>query len=353
MHHQTVYFFDSFVCLVKVRKGVVTVDWVHTVLCDGAFSCECHLLLKRSQDKIGKGFEHVAAFLQDGWAFPAHRRIAMRAIHRVFNDFRHVHSENHDRLKATASELLCVYGMLRHWVRLELSAEDSMTEEVHSFNACCEVVDIMLRTKQGKISMPEGARSLRAATASFLTIHQRCYGSEHMKPKHHWLFDIAEQWLLHELVVDAFLIEKEHLLAKPIADRTDNTSTFETSVLAGMLNSQVKSLLDIGPQAEILGRSSPYPGFDSLVSDNVAIDGVTFSVGDLVCCNAKPGKVVACVQEEDDFFLVIDALALSARLSRHSAIYAFDGRRVVWDARKVSLALAWRSDPRGVVVILC
>jgi hypothetical protein len=168
----------------------------------------------------------------------------MATIHRVFNDFRHVYSEKHDRLKAQASELLCVYGMLRHWVLLELSAEDSMTEEVESFNACCEVIDILLQTKNGKLAMSEGARLLRAATTRFMTIHQQCYGTEHLIPKHHWLFDIAEQWLAllsngrhPELVVDAFLIEKEHLLAKPIADRIDNTSTFEKSVLAGMLHS--------------------------------------------------------------------------------------------------------------------
>ena len=326
-------------------------DWVHTLLCDGAFSCEVYLLLNRSQNKVDKGFANVAVFLEDDWVFPKSKRIAMTSLHRVFNDFRNAYADNHEKLKANASELISVYGMLRHWVSTELSSEDSMSEEIHSFNACCKIIDIIWRTKHGKITMLEGAQLLRAATTRFLTMHQRCYGSEHLKPKHHWLFDIAEQWLLHECVVDAFLIEKAHLLVKPIADRTCNLDKFETSVLSGMMHCQVSSLSRLGPQAALLGHGSPYPGFDALVSDNVAIDGVDLSVSDLVRCNASLGKVVACLEEDGDFFVMIDTLALSQRHSPHSAIYAFDGRRVVWDARKVSLAIAWKAVERGALVI--
>ena len=70
-------------------------------------------------------------------------------------------------------------------------------------------------------------------------------------------------------------------------------------------------------------------------------------------CSANPSqeKVVACCEQDDDLFLIIDVLITVERLSKDSGIYAFDGRRVVWDARNLSLALAWRSDPRSLLVI--
>ena len=335
-----------------IKQGVVTMDWVHSTLCDGAFSCECHLLLKVSKAKTDKGFEEVAAFLRLGWCFPTGRHTQMGAIHRVFSDFRFVYSENHEKLKASASELLCVYGLLRHWVLIELGGDERMTLERLSFEAACDIVDILLETKQGKYGMKQGAELLIAATESFLKLHQQCYGKDHIKPKHHWLFDIALQWLSHLYVLDAFVIEKEHLAAKPIADRTDNTIDYEASVLAGMLHSQVESLGRLGPRATLIGKSAPLEAFDDArVCDRVEIDGVPFVVGDFVHCESKQGKVVACCEQDDDLFLIIDVLVTVERLSKDSGIYAFDGRRVVWDARNLSLALAWRSDPRGLLVI--
>ena len=325
-----------------IKQDVITIDWVHTVLCDGTFSVECRLLLERSQEKLAKGFPCVAAFLQ-GWSFPMDKHMKMKVLHQVFDDFRHGYCETHDKLKANASELLSVYGLVRHWVAVELSGEPSMANEVASFNLCCEVIDIMLFTKRGKMAMATGSRLLKEAHQRSLENHKLCYGTEHVKPKHHWPFDVADQWGEHEYVLDAFLVEKAHLNAKSIADRTLNTSQFERSVLAGVLNYQVGSLLQLGPQQQLLGKSSPFPGFpDSRVADNLCIDGVTVSVGDFAYLGVKVGRVAACVSEGDDFFLVVDALGLVTRIADHSGTYAFDNRRLVWDARNAQLALAWR-----------
>jgi hypothetical protein len=336
-----------------IKQDVITIDWVHTLLCDGTFSVECRLLLARSHEKLGKGFASVAAFLQ-GWSFPMDKNMEMKVLHRVFDDFRHSYCEEHDKLKASASELLSVYGLVRHWVAVELSEEPSMANEVASFNLCCEVVDIMLFTKRGKLAMANGSRLLNEAHQRHLENHKFCYGTEHVKPKHHWPFDVADQWARHYYVLDAFLVEKAHLIARAIADRTLNTSQFERSVLAGVLNYQVGSLLQLGPQQELLGKSSPFPGFpDSRVADNLCIDGVTVSVSDFVFLGAKVGRVSACVSEGgDDFFLVVDTLGLVTRIADHSGTYAFDNQRLVWDARKAQLALAWREvAPASFTVI--
>ena len=336
-----------------IAQEVVTIDWVHSLLCDGSFSSESLALLQDSQRLLGKGFAHVSTFLQLGWIFPAQRRHNMRQLHLVFNDFRHAYAENHEKLKASATELLSVYGLLRHWVAVEVSTHASMAMQVASFNACCDILDIIQRAKQGRCTMAEGSRLLMQAASRHLSMHIACYGTGNVKPKHHWVFDVAEQWLEHACVLDAFLIEKEHLRAKQVADRVDNTSQYEISVLSGILHAQVQSLNDLGPQAELLGNAVPYPGFDNaLVSDSVTIDGVHLSVGDFIFSDARAAKIIACIQEDGEFLLVVDTLALVARLSSHSGNYAFNGQRKVWNAAVATQALAWREINAGCWTIV-
>jgi len=344
-----------------VTQDVVTVDWVHTTLCDGAFGCDCYLFLNSSEEKVQLGFEGVRVFLLDGWAFPKQRRAQTEVLTRVFNNFRHVYAETHDKLKASASELLCVYGLMRHWVLIEFQNDDRMAQEVASFNACCQVVDVLLLTKRGHLTLAEGARRLRAATTRFLDLHKACYGSENLKPKHHWLYDIAEQWENqhhdHECVPDAFLVEKEHLVAKPIADRVRNTSVNEVSILAGALNSQVESLSRLGSQCELMGNCLPMPGFpQASVADNLEIEGVGMSVDDVVFYNDTPGIILACAREGNDYFVIVSEFALHTRLSAHSGNYILVGRRVLWSAKRVSVALAWRrcvNPAGGFTILLC
>lgn len=340
-YHEKGIMFDRIVRQL-ITKDVVTIDWVHTLLCDGCFSVEVRVLLERSLEKLGKGFPSVAASLK-GWSFPRDKHVEMNVVHRVFDDFRNAYAEEHEKLKACASELLSVYGLMRQWVAVELAGEASMAMEIASFNSCCEVIDVILLTKRGKLTMANGSKRLQQAAQRHLESHKLCYGTQYIKPKHHWTFDVAEQWLSHLLVVDAFVIEKEHLTAKAFADRTCNTSEFEQSVLAGVLNSQVASLQKLGPQKELLGKSMPFPGFPgSRVADSLCIDGVTTSVDDFVYLGTRLGRVAACISEGDVFFFVVDAFAEVSRIANHSGNYACQGQRLVWNAHEARLALAWR-----------
>ena len=336
-----------------ITQRVITIDWVHTFLCDGVLSVEVRLLLDSSEAKLGRSWANLAAFLE-GWSFPRDKRVEMRVLHRIFDDFRQSYAEEHSKIKACASELLCAYGLVRQWVVVELHGEASMAMEVDSFNCCCETIDVILSTKRGSLTMARGSSLLRKAHQRHLGRHVLVYGTENIKPKHHWPFDIAEQWLEHKLVLDAFLIEKEHLRAKAFADRVQNTSSYEQSVLAGVLNSQVTSLQKLGPHQELLGISAPFPGFpDARVADNLCINGVVASVGDFVFLAAKVGRVAACISEGDDFFFVVDALALVARIADHSGNYALQDQRLVWNASEARVSLAWREiAPSCFTVIL-
>ena len=220
-----------------------------------------------------------------------------------------------------------------------------MVEETSSFELCCHLIDGILDAKHGQTSMNESSLWLKRTHKAFLEMHISCYGSEYIKPKHHWVFDIAEQWSLHSFVPDAFLIEKQHLAAKSIGNRVRNRTTFEKSVLSGMLNSQVQSIGQLGQDFELMHNAIPFPGLEtSVVGDTVSINGVGMSVDDIVLYNDTAGKVIACIQEGDEFSLVVDELAMHRPLTPHAYICALQGRRVVWNAKLVRPALAWRQS---------
>ena len=97
----------------------------------------------------------------------------------------------------------------------------------HSFFLMCRVVDLILDAKQGVTPMVDSARALREALRTFMTAHVQAYGRDHIKPKHHWLFDVADQMERHSAVFDAFIIERLHLRVKAVANLIDNLRSFE------------------------------------------------------------------------------------------------------------------------------
>jgi len=137
------------------------------------------------------------------------------------------------------------------------------------------------------------------------------------------------------MVVDAFAIEKLHLRVRPVADRTDNTSNFEKTVLAGILNYQVKQLTKLKSDARLLGESQhSLPEHPSAkFSNSVLVHSMELFVGDIVLhAGTDAGAIVACAHEAGDFFVIANGLALVETISQHSAIVAADGSRKVWRA---------------------
>ena len=88
--------------------------------------------------------------------------------------------------------------------------------------------------KDGLISAADAANLLDPAIANFFRAHQAAHGTASVKPKHHWLMDIPAQLRKDGLMLDAFVIERQHLFVKAVAEKVDNTSRYEGSVLASI-----------------------------------------------------------------------------------------------------------------------
>ena len=79
------------------------------------------------------------------------------------------------------------------------------------------------------------------------------------------MFDVADQWKTHSIVIDAFVVERLHLRVKHVAEHVRNTSTFERSCLASLINLHIASL-----DARLEGRREGHRfGQEGLASSTV------------------------------------------------------------------------------------
>ena len=233
-------------------------DWMHNLLQDGILVHEVFFFLR----SCGVPSANLRDFLRDErWTFPLAARRKSSNLHMVFDDYRSRLSDEHDKLKANASEVFGLYGMLRHDVSMYVPDDPTISAKRDSWNKLCECMDIILLTKRGIIAPDVGAEQLRLATMSHLRLHKIAYGTRGVKPKNHWQTHVPSQIRTDGIVFDAFLIERCHVLVKSIADNVKTQQHFERSVLAGVLNVQMRHAQHANDVTGLRGRSVLLPGF--------------------------------------------------------------------------------------------
>ena len=203
------------------------------MLQDGAFTTEAWLYISST----GVSHADVHRYLSDeSWCWPHSSHHKSAYLHKIFDTFRSSSSERADKLKASSSELLGLFGVLRHYIETETVEDVNFACKRASFLACCRVLDLLLLCKRGYLAPDEGADALDSAVERHMDAHLRAYGSEHVKPKHHFMFHVGDQLRRDKCILDTFVIERGHLLVKSIAEHIKNTTHFEASVLAGTTN---------------------------------------------------------------------------------------------------------------------
>jgi hypothetical protein len=149
--------------------GVMTYDWVHNCLQDGVFNAECMAFLN-SCEPLGITRDGIQAFLADkGWAFPASSRNKAKQLHRVFDTHRQSEKEP-DKVKASCSEMLGVYGLLRYFFELHIGDHAAVRVEFRSFLAACKALDLALIAKRCIADFAGVTAQLQIATAEHLRL---------------------------------------------------------------------------------------------------------------------------------------------------------------------------------------
>ena len=253
--------------------------------------------------------ENVERFMKRDWSFQNHNSKGSPDC-RIFSAGRRNKDEEHDKLRCSASELLSMYKLLRLWAETEIGDKAEVARERSSFDACCSAIDIILMAKRQLLTMPEAGRLLKSRATNFMQRHKLAYGTAYLRPKHHWMFDIAEQFLIDPQVFDQFIIERLHITVKLHADRCDNTRRYERSVLSGVLNSQLAQLRHMKGDCCLLDcKTGTLPGYDhAVVGDNMDCFGMHLSVDDIVEHSQAMGRICACISELGMFLVIVEPL---------------------------------------------
>ena len=328
---------------------IQVIDWVHTALQDGTINQEIVALLDFCQAEQGIGYQHLEAYMRWSWNFPAATRTKSRLLYQVFCSYR---SSDQEKMKCSASELLGLYGLLRHFCETRVHNTPAIRPMLESFFAACKTIDILKLAKYGRIGLADASHQLMDAIKDHMEKHVAVYGVRVLKPKHHWMFDAAMKLRDLPFLLDTLIIERLHLRIKAVADSVLNTVCFERSVLASAITSQWRVLNDNDLNTfGLRGPTAILPGTFAIVSDQLEANGNHISAGDIVFNGEAAGLVKTCACENGSLFVIVECMQLIAVVSAHSAQWQTSDTLDVWLAESVELALAWYTDGDSLVVL--
>ena len=143
----------------------------------------------------------------------------------IFSDWRHDTHVQHGTMNASMSELLGLYGLLRHFVEVRVVDHTLIAEEVYLFGLTCKALDLLLAAKKRRMDVREAGRQLLLVLEEHLQSHVRVHGDRLVIPKSHWAFDIAQCMVVDGFVVDAFTLERLHLRVNGGRDKLQRLGT--------------------------------------------------------------------------------------------------------------------------------
>ena len=214
----------------------------------------------------------------------------------------------------------------------------------------------MLATKQCRMGdLDNMVDELRGAASTFLRLHVAVHGTSEVKPKHHWLLDIPDQISRDRLVLDAFVIERQHLLVKKVAENVTNTRAFERSVLASLLTVQRQEVRAALFGEGLLGKRSRLQGAPAGVEVTLKMKvncSVELTVGDIVRRGNEAGLVRACAADASGLFVYVSRMEVVANVTPQSIRCAILPELAIWRAAACEACLAWRFESEVIVVVL-
>jgi hypothetical protein len=105
-------------------------DWVHNSLQDGTLTVEATELIREAR-VFGVTMRTLEEYTScDRWCFPAASHTKSRQLHRVFSTWRNPKDED-IKIRASGSELLGLYGLLRHFVETRTVHSSGVDQSQH------------------------------------------------------------------------------------------------------------------------------------------------------------------------------------------------------------------------------
>ena len=211
-------------------------------------------------------------------------------------------------------------------------------------------IDLILMAKRRIADPLATAAELKLAAKKHLELHIRAHGTGHIKPKHHWQLDMPDQLARDGAVIDALVIERIHLQVKAVAEPVTNLRTFEATVLGGVVVRSVEVRREFRGRSCLRGRVERHGR--AKLGSHLTVEAAHFSIGDIVFRGESAGVVEFCIEEDDEFALVVRRFGAGDQLTDHATRWAGRGGQEVWFAAHAELAVAWFTDGVGSTTVL-
>jgi hypothetical protein len=154
------------------------------------------------------------------------------------------------------------------------------------------------------------------------------------------------------MILDAFVIERQHLLVKSVAEHIRNTSQYEASVLSSLVNVQIRAVRDLKLGDELVGRTSLLEGMPGVVvSDKMTIHSFTVTVDEVILRGPEAGVVVACAREGPELFVFVAPMVKLAQVTGQAAKFRRTSSLALWRAVDLQHCIAWKEDPDGTLLV--
>lgn len=289
-------------------SAAITIDFMHTFLQEGILNDEILLLLNANRMDL----EVLKEFLQDrAWNWPWMTSSHDKQLWRIFSPKR---SSRH-RIKASASEMLASYSMVRYFVQVHVKPTTELQRlALRSFDQLAEIMDDLLDAKYDRVGgdFLAFAADLEVKATRFMEAHVEAYGVSFLKPKSHWLFDVVQQVRRDGRILDCFIVERLHLRAKQCVEHVRSLQYFEKSVLKGYLTRHSQRLKEDGLRQTdaLVGELSAideFPG--SEFAAKCIADNVMYRAHDLVMYPGGAADALAFVKDDDgDLCALVESL---------------------------------------------
>ena len=348
---------------------VINEDWMHGALQDGVLFVGINLTMVAVKDRLDLDLESLEKFLRGDWLFPKARRSKMGQIWRMFDAHARARMDERQKFKYNASELLGLYVLLRHFmlavvVPVATARGADLDAEISVFLAWCTVIDIIMALKQGFAQQDDDSsevllQRLEAALDKAMALQMRVHGDASFKPKHHRMQHIADQIRRFKFVIDAFIIERLHLVVKDVLAKVHNPIIFERSLLRGAYNKQLLALQSRSDFNGLAGPTAPLQGYPgSLAAKNMNFCGMAISVGDVVFRGEVAGEVTVCASEGHRIFAIVQVWREVGVVTAYMGkVYSRRWQRMdvqeAWPAEELELAVASYTEGDDIVILKC
>ena len=237
-----------------------TADWVHQFLQGGCAAVQFFLLLFRLQS-INIEFDDLQEMCDASWQWPFQVQHIGKRCSRLFSEKRKRACQT--GWKSTCTELLTVMPLVLHFLESVVATTMLLGAEIECFRKLCHAIDCIQALKHGDLAFERCSIAIESSFNAFVAV----YGESRLIPKFHYSLHDAAQYLRDSLVLDTLTVERKHQEPTMIANKIDNTTTFEKSVVARMLWTQFRSLAGYDPRDGLRGKTAEWPEIAALVGD--------------------------------------------------------------------------------------